>query len=106
MPPYGPAQPGGPGAIAFTGRSAAAAADAAAASKDAIIRDLFAAYLRNDRKAVEATFTDDFRFTSPYDAEIDKATSFDRCWRVSDGIARQDLERIMIEGEAAFEVRR
>jgi hypothetical protein len=35
MPPYDPAQPGGPGAIAFTGRSAAAAADAAAASKDA-----------------------------------------------------------------------
>ena len=45
-----------------------------------IIRALFAAYLSNDRKAVEASFTDDFRFTSPYDDEIDKATYFDRCF--------------------------
>ena len=74
----------------------------AAASKDAIIRNLFAAYLQNDREAVAAAFTDDFRFTSPYDDEIDKATYFERCWRVSDWIERQDLERIMVEGEAAF----
>jgi len=67
-----------------------------------IIRALFAAYLSNDRKAVEASFTDDFRFTSPYDDEIDKATYFERCWRVSDWIERQELERIMVEGEAAF----
>jgi hypothetical protein len=32
----------------------------------------FAAYLSNDRKAVENAFTEDFRFTSPYDDEIDK----------------------------------
>jgi ketosteroid isomerase-like protein len=72
------------------------------ANKTEIIRKLFAAYLSNDRQAVEATFTDDFRFTSPYDDEIDKATYFERCWRVSDWIERQDLERIMAEGEAAF----
>ena len=74
----------------------------AAAGKDAIIRNLFAAYLQNDRGAVAAVFTDDFRFTSPYDDEIDKATYFERCWRVSDWIERQDLEHIMVEGEAAF----
>jgi ketosteroid isomerase-like protein len=72
------------------------------ANKTEIIRKLFAAYLSNDRQAVEATFTDDFRFTSPYDDEIDKATYFERSWRVSDWIERQDLERIMAEGEAAF----
>jgi ketosteroid isomerase-like protein len=72
------------------------------ANKTEIIRNLFAAYLANDRKSVEAAFTDDFRFTSPYDDEIDKATYFERCWRVSDWIERQDLERIMVEGEAAF----
>src|SRR6266702_2319289 len=70
--------------------------------KTEIIRKLFAAYLANDRKAVEATFTDDFRFTSPYDDEIDKPTYFERCWRVPDWIERQDLETIMAEGEAAF----
>ena len=46
----------------------------AAASKTEIIRALFAAYLSNDRRAVEASFMDDFRFTSPFDDEIDKAT--------------------------------
>ena len=71
-------------------------------SKDEIIRSLFAAYLQNDRRAVEAVFTDDFRFTSPYDDEIDRATYFERCWRVSDWIERQELERIMVEGEAAY----
>jgi ketosteroid isomerase-like protein len=72
------------------------------ANKTETIRKLFAAYLSNDRKAVEATFTDDFRFTTPYDDEIDKATYFDRCWKVPDWIERQDLETIMVDGEAAF----
>jgi ketosteroid isomerase-like protein len=71
-------------------------------SKAEIIRALFAAYLSNDRTAVEASFTDSFRFTSPYDDEIDKATYFERCWRVSDWIERQELERIFAEGEGAF----
>jgi ketosteroid isomerase-like protein len=74
----------------------------AAASKTEMIRALFAAYLSNDRRAVEASFTDDFRFTSPFDDEIDKATYFERCWRVSDWIEQQDLEKIMVDGEAAF----
>ena len=67
-----------------------------------LIRNLFAAYMANDREAVAAAFTDDFRFTSPYDDEIDKATYFERCWTNSDWIERQDLETIMVEGEAAF----
>ena len=74
----------------------------AAASKTEIIRALFAAYLSNDRRAVEASFTDDFRFTSPFDDEIDKATYFERCWQVPDWIELQTLENIMVEGEAAF----
>jgi ketosteroid isomerase-like protein len=70
--------------------------------KSEIIRSLFAAYLSDDRTAVENSFTEDFRFTSPYDDEIDKATYFARCWRVSDWIERQELERIFVEGEGAF----
>lgn len=72
------------------------------ASKADIIRALFAAYMSNNRKAVEDSFTDDFRFTSPYDDEIDKATYFARCWKVSDWIERQDLERIVAEDDGAF----
>ena len=74
----------------------------AAADKADIVRDLFAAYMANDRKAVENAFTEDFRFTTPYDDEIDKATYFERCWRATDWIERQDLETIMVEGEAAY----
>jgi len=70
--------------------------------KAEIIRTLFAAYLSNDRKAVEDVFADDFYFTSPYDDKIDKATYFARCWRVTDWIERHELERILVEGDEAF----
>lgn len=66
------------------------------------IRTIFAAYLANDRTAVEGFLSDDFRFTSPYDDGIDKATYFERCWRGSDWIERHELERIFAEGDAAF----
>lgn len=74
----------------------------APSNKTQIIRDLFAAYRSNDRKAVEDAFTADFHFTSPFDDEIDKATYFERCWRNSDWLERQDLERIFVEGDGAF----
>ena len=72
------------------------------ASKPEIIRAIFAAYLSNDRRVVEDSLTDDFRFTSPYDDEIDKATYFERCWRNSDWIERHELEKIFVEGDEAF----
>ena len=71
-------------------------------SKTELIRALFAAYLSNDREAVENAFGDDFRFTSPYDDAIDKATYFERCWKLSDWIERQQLERIFVQGDEAF----
>jgi ketosteroid isomerase-like protein len=71
-------------------------------SKPAIIRAIFAAYLSNDRDTVEAALTEDFRFTSPYDDRIDKATYFERCWRNSDWIERHELEKIFVEGNEAF----
>jgi ketosteroid isomerase-like protein len=71
-------------------------------SKSDIIRGVFAAYLSNDRKAIEDSLADDFHFTSPYDDEIDKATYFDRCWRNSGWIERHDLEKIFVEGNEAF----
>jgi ketosteroid isomerase-like protein len=71
-------------------------------SKADIIRALFAAYLSNDRKAVEDTLTGDFRFTSPYDDEIDKPTYFARCWRNTEWIARHELEKVFTKGDGAF----
>ena len=67
-----------------------------------IIRAIFAAYMSNDRKAVEDALADDFHFTSPYDDEIDKATYFERCWRNRDWIERHELEKIFVDGNEAF----
>ncbi|MDE5453413.1 DUF4440 domain-containing protein [Bradyrhizobium sp. CSA112] len=72
------------------------------ASKADTIRAIFAAYLANDRTFVENAFSDDFRFTSPYDDNIDKPAYFERCWNGSDWIERHELERIFVEGDEAF----
>ncbi|UZE48363.1 nuclear transport factor 2 family protein [Rhodopseudomonas sp. P2A-2r] len=72
--------------------------------KAAIVRALFAAYRASDRASVEQTFTDDFRFTSPFDDRLDKAAYFERCWPASiDGwMKEQDIEHIVVDGDAAF----
>ena len=70
--------------------------------KEKIIRALFAAYLTDNREAVEDVFAADFRFTSPYDDRIDKRTYFERCWRSSNWIERHELERIFVQGDKAF----
>jgi ketosteroid isomerase-like protein len=74
----------------------------AGASKAETVRGIFAAYLANDRAFVAEALSDDFRFTSPYDDNIDKPTYFERCWKGSDWIARHELERIFVEGDEAF----
>lgn len=71
-------------------------------NKSDIIRGVFAAYLSNDRKAVEDRLADDFHFTNPYDDEIDKANYFERCLRNSGWIERHELEKIFVEGNEAF----
>jgi ketosteroid isomerase-like protein len=71
-------------------------------SKADLVRAIFAAYHANDRKFVEAALSDDFRFTSPYDDGLDKATYFARCWSNTDWIARHELERIFVDGDQAF----
>ena len=76
--------------------------DMSSQPKADVIRAVFAAYLSNDRSAVERALAADFRFTSPYDDRIDKATYFERCWRNSDWIERHELERIFVEGDEAF----
>jgi ketosteroid isomerase-like protein len=74
----------------------------AGANKADTIRRIFAAYLANDRQFVENAFSDDFRFTSPYDDALDKPAYFERCWKNSDWIERHELERIFVEGDEAF----
>ena len=74
----------------------------AEANRAETIRQIFAAYLANDREFVENAFSEGFRFTSPYDDNIDKAAYFERCWKNSDWIERHELEKIFVEGDEAF----
>jgi len=75
---------------------------AADGNRAEIVRAIFAAYLADDRRTVEAAFADDFRFNTPYGENIDKPTYFAKCWRSSDWIGRHEIERIMVEGSEAF----
>lgn len=74
----------------------------ATANRAETIRAIFAAYMSSNRKLVEDALSDDFRFTSPYDDNIDKPTYFERCWKNSDWIERHELEKIVVDGEGAF----
>lgn len=73
-------------------------------TKADLIRRLFDAYKNKQREVLENMFTEDFRFTSPYDDAIDKATYFERCWApsISGWIKEHDLERIFEQGDEAF----
>jgi len=71
-------------------------------ANERVIRNLFAAYLANDRQQVSDALADDFRFTSPFDDELDKATYFERCWKDTGWIARHEIERIFVRGDEAF----
>jgi len=71
-------------------------------TKSDIIRAMFAAYRDKNRKLVEDTLAHDFRFTSPWDDAIDKATYFERCWPVSERIESNEVERIFVQGDEAF----
>jgi ketosteroid isomerase-like protein len=70
--------------------------------REGLIRALFAAYLANDRRRVADALADDFRFTSPYDDDIDKQTYFARCWKDTGWIERHEIERVFVRGDEAF----
>src|SRR5581483_11340058 len=43
-------------------------------------RELYLAFAAGDRDHVEGILTDDFRFSSPPDPDLDRAAYFERCW--------------------------
>jgi ketosteroid isomerase-like protein len=67
-----------------------------------VVRAYFGAYESENREAVEALLADDFRFTSPNDDSIDKATWFERCWPNREASHQQQIENIVVDGENAF----
>ena len=53
----------------------------------AIVRASYDAYVAKDRAAIERLIAQNFRFTSPLDNHIDRATYFERCWPNSKHLA-------------------
>jgi ketosteroid isomerase-like protein len=49
-------------------------------SRVQLARELYEAFARGDRDHVERVLTDDFRFSSPVDPDLDRAGYFERCW--------------------------
>jgi ketosteroid isomerase-like protein len=43
-------------------------------------RELYEAFARGDRNHLERVLTDDFRFSSPVDPDLDRGGYFERCW--------------------------
>jgi ketosteroid isomerase-like protein len=67
-----------------------------------VVRAYFGAYESENRAAAEALLADDFRFTSPNDDAIDKATYFERCWPNREPSRDQRIESIVVDGQQAF----
>ena len=56
-----------------------------------IVRACFAAYLAQDRAAMERLLAEDFVFTSPQDDHIGKAAFLERCFPTADRLRSQEL---------------
>jgi len=67
-----------------------------------LVRKYYAAYESKDRNSVEALLSDDFRFTSPHDDHIDRATYFRKCWPGSENIRAFHIETLFDNGSEAM----
>jgi ketosteroid isomerase-like protein len=67
-----------------------------------VARAAYNAYVTKDRPAMEALAAPDYRFTSPLDNALDRATYFERCWPNSAGLAAFDLVLAAAEHDRAF----
>lgn len=59
---------------------------------------VYQAYADHNRSAIEPLIADDFRFTSPLDNGLDRATYFERCWPNNENMAEFDLLRVVENG--------
>jgi ketosteroid isomerase-like protein len=67
-----------------------------------VARQVYDAYVKKDRSAIEALIADDFHFTSPRDNHLDRATYFSRCWPGSAQMDAIDIIHAVEDGERVF----
>jgi hypothetical protein len=56
-----------------------------------IVKSALQAYIAKDRDAIESIIAEDYRFTSPLDNGLDRASYFTRCWPNSESISEMTL---------------
>jgi hypothetical protein len=63
------------------------------------VRAVYEAFASGDRSVIEASFTDDFSFSSPADVDLDRAGYFERCWPGSGQGQEFEFVRLVESGE-------
>ena len=64
-----------------------------------LVRRSYRAYETGDRQMLEEILADDFRFWSPPDPGIDRATYWERCWPNHGHVAAFELKRLADVGD-------
>ncbi|MGW3008258.1 nuclear transport factor 2 family protein [Streptomyces sp. NPDC001219] len=68
-----------------------------------VVRAAFAAYLVQDRAAMDRLLAEDFVFTSPQDDHIGKAAFLEICFPTADRLRRQEiLDAVALDDEQVF----
>jgi SnoaL-like domain len=68
-------------------------------SQAQLARELYEAFAAGDRDHVELLLTDDFRFSSPVDPDLDRAGYFERCWPGAGQGQQFDFARMLEVGD-------
>lgn len=67
-----------------------------------LVRELYSAFLSQDRATLDALLDDDFIFNSPKDDHIDKAAWFERCFPNAGEFHSFAIEQLFVEGDEAL----
>ena len=68
----------------------------------AVARAGYDAHVKKDRNAIEALISEDFRFTSPIDNRLDRATYFKRCWPNSRNVQEFQFVSLVPDKDRVF----
>jgi hypothetical protein len=68
----------------------------------AAARACYDAYVKKDRRAIEALLAEDFHFTSPLDNRLDRTTYFHRCWPNSSNIRDFHFVNLVPDNDRVF----
>ena len=69
---------------------------------DELVRAYFGCYEIQDRVRIEPLVASGFRFSSPDDDHIDRATYFEKCWPINEHTERIDIDALFVTGDEAL----